>query len=188
MSRSGVLFLLHDHCWRWWQKGSGSQVPGRVHANPQGQLYALARCPGSEFPGCPYPVPDCKFIPSMGVVHRLIMPLAAICVFHRYCVDSIPFLDQLGRRGVIYSDTMMILIDQPLLRTNIDSSVPFCSDISCCYWAQALYMMSFCHSFGCIQIIIILPSFVLAGYNKRIALMGWPWRCNLNYSLCNTQK
>ena len=66
----------------------------------------------------------------------------------------------------------MVLIDQPLLRTNIDSSVPFCSDISCCYWAQALYMMSFCHSFGCIQIIIILPSFVLAGYNKRIALMG----------------
>lgn len=79
--RFGVLFLVHDPRWGRGQKGFDSQVPRCLPAHPEGQLCPLACCPGSQLPGCPYPVPDCKLssIPYVVIVQALLIPLSHLC-------------------------------------------------------------------------------------------------------------
>lgn len=69
ITRSGVLLLLHDGCRGRRKESLDAQVPGRLSANPQGQLCPLARCSDSELPCRTYPVPDCEYYCDKTLVH-----------------------------------------------------------------------------------------------------------------------
>lgn len=62
-SRSGLLFHIHDRLRGRWQARYHSQVPGRLRAGAQGELYRLARGAVDQLPHHAYPVPDCEFTP-----------------------------------------------------------------------------------------------------------------------------
>lgn len=63
--RSCGLFHIHDCGRGWWKESSNPEVPGRLPALAQSQLYRMAAGPGAELPGHSNPVPNRE---SMSIV------------------------------------------------------------------------------------------------------------------------